>query len=89
MATLTYAAFAKLWKRLISRRRARELNVDLDDVWQQLVTHGRFSRRCIFAARDGSHASALDVREPERGVEARPIGSRRTAKPTAKPGVAR
>lgn len=35
-ATLDFATFRTLWKRLVSKRKARKYNLRRDDVWQQL-----------------------------------------------------
>jgi hypothetical protein len=38
--TLSYPLFERLWKALVSKRKARKLNVDRDTVWQQLGQSG-------------------------------------------------
>ena len=37
---LSFKSFDRLWKTLVSRRKARKLNVDRDLVWQQLAQSG-------------------------------------------------
>lgn len=38
--TLSYESFGKLWKALVSKRKARKLNVDRDQVWNRLLRGG-------------------------------------------------
>jgi hypothetical protein len=89
MATLTYQAFAKLWKRLISRRRARELNVGLDDVWQQLVTNGRLSPRYRFATDEDPYGATRSSADLPARAEPRAVASRAATKPLLKRRSAR
>ena len=38
--TLSYSSFAQFWKALVSKRKARKLNVDRDLAWLQLTASG-------------------------------------------------
>ena len=38
--TLTYDSFARLWQALVSKRKARKLDVDTDQAWAQLRSDG-------------------------------------------------
>ncbi len=35
---VSYATFRELWKRLVSKRKARKLEVDRDEIWQRLAS---------------------------------------------------
>ena len=59
-ATITYESFAELWKRLVSRRKARKFDVDCDRVWVRLAAGNpiRFRRPHERDAESGEHRPA-------------------------------
>jgi hypothetical protein len=65
---LTYASFEQFWKALVSKRKARKLDVDVASAWQQLSKAGRdagfLRRRAESKAAKAQRTGAAEAREP-------------------------
>jgi hypothetical protein len=53
-ATISYESFQELWKRLVSKKKARRFDVDAESAWAQLGSDGRLSLRKRERAAEGA-----------------------------------
>lgn len=61
--TLSYQSFERVWKALVSKRKARKLNVDRDLVWQQLMQSGGEAAFLRSAVKNAKRDHAGDSRD--------------------------
>ena len=89
---LRYDVFARLWKVLVSRRKARKLDIDRNQAWEQLLANGdaaQFlygSTRGIAAADSEPLADAQPRKQKRPTANASPqqaTGGPRTKRPAA------
>jgi hypothetical protein len=88
--TLTHEAFGRIWKALVSKRKARKLNVDRETAWAQLVSDGDAAPFLVMRAALGRAKAekAARARKPS-GDDAPAKSAKRVKKVSAKPIVPR